>query len=234
MSDPLIMQVLANAHKALQAGDLGQAEVLSRRGLEINPQNPRARELLGVIFANRKNFSEAIPLLRRALDLQPGNGALHLTLGRSLLATGQLFDAKTSIQTSLSLRPDDPVAHWQEIYEEQEKLIKWLAGKKSITIRGPHVDITMSIEGRTFINSSGNQNMPSGEIFTSPVEDSVNGFVYPVSDNQRLEKCMKYMVTNSGKLAEMGIVSGNLIKEHTPEIVSGKIAKSIKRIMDHE
>ncbi len=40
----------------------------------------------------------------------------------------------------------------------------------------------MSIEGRSFINSDGDQNMPSGEIFTSPVEDSVNGwvkFTYP-------------------------------------------------------
>ncbi|MBT3338142.1 MAG: aminopeptidase [Anaerolineae bacterium] len=72
---------------------------------------------------------------------------------------------------------DDPVARWREIYEAQEKLIKWLAGKKSVAIRGPHVDLTMSIAGRSFINSCGDENMPSGEIFTSPVEDSVNGWV---------------------------------------------------------
>ena len=72
---------------------------------------------------------------------------------------------------------DDPVARWRGIFEEQEKLIKWLAGKKSVAIRGPHVDLAMSIDGRSFINSSGNQNMPSGEIFTSPVEDSASGWV---------------------------------------------------------
>ena len=71
----------------------------------------------------------------------------------------------------------DAVKRWQEIFEEQEKLIKWLAGKKTVTIRGPHVDLSMSIEGRSFVNSSGDQNMPSGEIFTSPVEDSVIGWV---------------------------------------------------------
>jgi aminopeptidase len=49
-------------------------------------------------------------------------------------------------------------------------------------VRGPHIDLTLSIAGRTFINSDGRRNMPSGEIFTGPVEDSVNGwvrFTYP-------------------------------------------------------
>ncbi|MEZ4559321.1 MAG: aminopeptidase [Caldilineaceae bacterium] len=44
-------------------------------------------------------------------------------------------------------------------------------------VKGPHVDLRLSIAGRTFINSDGKRNMPSGEIFTGPVEDSVNGWV---------------------------------------------------------
>ena len=72
---------------------------------------------------------------------------------------------------------DDPVALWQGVHDEQERLIKWLAGKKAVSIRGAQVDLKMSIEGRTFINSAGDVNMPSGEIFTSPVEDSVEGWV---------------------------------------------------------
>jgi aminopeptidase len=76
----------------------------------------------------------------------------------------------------------DPVQRWREIHDEQERLVNWLAGKKTITIRGPQADLTLSIAGRRFINSDGDQNMPSGEIFTSPVEESVNGwaaFNYP-------------------------------------------------------
>jgi len=72
----------------------------------------------------------------------------------------------------------DPVQHWREIHVEQERLISWLAGKKMITIRGPHADVALSIAGRKFINSDGDQNMPSGEIFTSPVEESANGWVH--------------------------------------------------------
>ena len=56
-------------------------------------------------------------------------------------------------------------------------LKRWLEGKKSIEVKGPNIDLKLSIAGRTFINSDGKQNMPSGEIFTGPVEDSVEGWV---------------------------------------------------------
>jgi aminopeptidase len=71
----------------------------------------------------------------------------------------------------------DPVQYWRNIHDEQERLISWLAGKRTISIRGPQADVTLSIVGRKFINSDGGQNMPSGEIFTSPVEESINGWV---------------------------------------------------------
>lgn len=77
---------------------------------------------------------------------------------------------------------DDPVAEWQKLSVTQQKLVDWLKGKKHIRVQGPHVDLTLTIAGRTFINSDGHRNMPSGEIFTGPVENSVNGwvrFTYP-------------------------------------------------------
>ncbi len=77
---------------------------------------------------------------------------------------------------------DDPVGCWRQVHDEQERMVRWLAGKKNVDIRGPNADLRLSIEGRSFINSDGDQNMPSGEIFTSPVEDSANGwvrFTYP-------------------------------------------------------
>jgi aminopeptidase len=72
---------------------------------------------------------------------------------------------------------DDPVAEWQRIHNEQQKVVDWLEGKKQVTVKSPNADLTLSIEGRTFINSDGGHNMPSGEVFTGPVEDSTNGWV---------------------------------------------------------
>jgi len=71
----------------------------------------------------------------------------------------------------------DPVACWQAVHDTQQRLVDWLKGKDRVEVRGPHIDMTLSIQDRTWINSDGKRNMPSGEIFTSPVEDSVNGWV---------------------------------------------------------
>jgi len=70
-----------------------------------------------------------------------------------------------------------PVAEWQKIHDFQQRLVDWLAGKKHVEVKGPHVDLKLSIDGRTFVNSDGERNMPSGEIFTGPVEESANGWV---------------------------------------------------------
>jgi aminopeptidase len=72
---------------------------------------------------------------------------------------------------------DDPVVAWNAVHEEQQRLVDWLAGKKHVQVHGPNVDLTLSIEGRKFINSDGTNNMPSGEIFTGPVEDSMEGWI---------------------------------------------------------
>ncbi|MBN2554629.1 MAG: aminopeptidase [Anaerolineales bacterium] len=77
---------------------------------------------------------------------------------------------------------ENPVAEWNRIHDEQQRLVDWLAGKKKVVVNGPNVDLSLSIEGRPFINSDGSNNMPSGEIFTSPIENSINGwikFTYP-------------------------------------------------------
>jgi aminopeptidase len=77
---------------------------------------------------------------------------------------------------------EDPIAAWQEIYNQQERLVTWLAGKRRVEVRGENIELTLSIEDRPFINCYGDSNLPDGEIFTAPVEDSVDGwvrFTYP-------------------------------------------------------
>jgi len=71
----------------------------------------------------------------------------------------------------------DPVQCWRNLHDEQQRLISWLAGKKMVSIRSPQAEVEFSIAGRKFINSAGDQNMPGGEISTSPVEDSINGWI---------------------------------------------------------
>jgi aminopeptidase len=72
---------------------------------------------------------------------------------------------------------DDPVASWQEVERRQAKIVERIQGHDKVQLKGPNVDLSLSIKGRKFRNSSGQHNMPDGEIFTGPVENSVNGWV---------------------------------------------------------
>ncbi len=80
----------------------------------------------------------------------------------------------------------DPVAYWKNVEAEQARMIAKLQGHNLVTLRGPNVDLSLSVKGRTFMNSCGTHNMPDGEVYTGPVEDSVNGwvkFTYPAIYN---------------------------------------------------
>ncbi|MDX1524278.1 MAG: aminopeptidase, partial [Anaerolineae bacterium] len=117
-----------------------------------------------------------------------GNGSLRRcttqfpTQGYAQAAGMSLTQLEDFIYNACKVQLDDPVTAWLEVEKQQQTLIDYLAGKKHIYIRGNNIDLEMSIEGRTFLNASGRSNFPDGEIFTGPVEDSVNGwvkFTYP-------------------------------------------------------
>jgi aminopeptidase len=83
----------------------------------------------------------------------------------------------------------DPVAYWQSVQKEQASIVQRIEGHDRVELKGPNVDLALSIKDRKFRNSSGQHNMPDGEIFTGPVEDSINGWVkytYPAVTQGRV------------------------------------------------
>ena len=56
-------------------------------------------------------------------------------------------------------------------------MIERLRAAGEIRIQAPGTDLTLDVGGRTWINSDGRRNMPSGEVFTGPHEASANGTV---------------------------------------------------------
>ena len=71
----------------------------------------------------------------------------------------------------------DPVAYWQGVKQRQQKIIERIEGHDRVELRGPNVDLSLSIKGRRFVNAFGEQNLPDGEIYTGPVENSASGWV---------------------------------------------------------
>jgi aminopeptidase len=72
---------------------------------------------------------------------------------------------------------DDPLNAWKQASEETERLAEWVEGRSEVHVTAPGTDIRLGIEGRKFIPCTGRHNMPDGEFFTGPVEDSVEGEV---------------------------------------------------------
>jgi aminopeptidase len=75
------------------------------------------------------------------------------------------------------LNEADPVAYWKKAGQEQQKMVNWLKGHEHVILKGSDIDLRMSIKERVFIPCDGQFNFPDGEIFSGPIEDSVEGWV---------------------------------------------------------
>ncbi len=141
----------------------------------VEPQKQRLRQLAF------KDLME-IFMQRSAAGQLRWTGTLYPTNAFAQEADMSLDDYEDFVYGACHADKDDPVAEWLKVSREQQRLVDWLKGKDKVRVQGPNADLSLSIAGRTFINSDGKCNMPSGEIFTGPVEDSVNGwvrFTYP-------------------------------------------------------
>jgi aminopeptidase len=148
---------------------------------------------------NTKQLTNADPAkqARRAVSRRP---LLERTLERAakkeLRWTGTLYPTQAFAQDAeMSLREfedfvykaclvhePDPINAWKKVSKEQRRLVDWLNKAREIHVVGPDTDLKLEVTGRKWINCDGRENFPDGEIFTGPIERSVNGhirYTYP-------------------------------------------------------
>jgi aminopeptidase len=70
---------------------------------------------------------------------------------------------------------DGPESGWRELHAFQATLIERVSRAKEIRIEAEGTDLRLDVGGRTWVNSDGKRNMPSGEVFTGPHESSASG-----------------------------------------------------------
>jgi aminopeptidase len=114
------------------------------------------------------------------------------------------------------LMESNPIHAWERLGGIQGEIVSFLNYKRHFRIIGPHTDITFSTENRLWQNSDGKRNMPSGEVFTSPVEESVNGKIY-----------FSYPTIYNGKNVE------GISLEVENGIITRWTAKKGKDVLDH-
>jgi aminopeptidase len=128
------------------------------------------------------------------------------------------FTYQELIEKALMLDKEDPAAEWRKVKVEQQRLVEILNKVNRIQVVGEDTDLQFSVKGRTWSNCCGDCNLPDGEVFTGPIEDSINGhirFTYPgVYDGRDIENI--YLEFNNGKVVKSTATKG---EEYLHEIL---------------
>jgi aminopeptidase len=164
--NPVSEWLISNADVRISLGAPDHTKALASLDSKKLARSRKANERLTEIFMERQS----------AGDLR-WTGTLLPTHALAQEANMSFEEYSDFVFKAGMLHRDDPVAYWKNKSVEQQRLVDWLDGKEKITCKGDNIDLTLSIAGRTFINADGKKNFPDGEIFTGPVEDSVNGWV---------------------------------------------------------
>ncbi|MBW9149136.1 aminopeptidase [Clostridium sp. CM028] len=130
-----------------------------------------------------KMYSQGEASWRKIYSEKMGNGSLRWcgtqfpTYADAQEASMSFSDYEDFVYGAGLLDAKDPVAEWKRISSEQERWVRYLDTKKGLQFMSEGTDIKANIAGRKWINCDGKENFPDGEIFTSPVEDGVDGVI---------------------------------------------------------
>lgn len=142
-----------------------------REDTDVDPAKARIRQEAMSGISKAYFDRTATRELKRNLCQYPTQAAAQ-NAGMSLEAY------ETFVFGACKLYEDDPMAAWIGVRHSQQKVVDHLNSCTKVRYVADGTDITFSTEGRTWINSDGQTNMPSGEVYTSPVENSVNGHIH--------------------------------------------------------
>lgn len=124
------------------------------------------------------------------------------------------------VAKATKINQPDPEAAWLEVRRRQQAVVDHLNSCTSFRYVNEKSDITFTTNGRTWINSDGQTNMPSGEVYTSPEENSVDGhiyFNYPAIRNGKVVQGVTLKV-EGGEIVKWEAESGQDVLDETFEI----------------
>jgi aminopeptidase len=135
------------------------------------------RELAGVDPDRIARHARARRPIREATMKKRWCSTLWPTSALAEQASMSPEEFATFVCRALFLDQPDPVRAWGGLAAFQEKLIARLSEARELRLEAEGTDLTLSVAKRTWVNSDGKRNMPSGEVFTGPHEHSANGRV---------------------------------------------------------
>ena len=123
------------------------------------------------------------PLQKRSLERGAAGELRWVVVGYPTEAAAQdacmsLRDYEELLAATCLLDDPDPVARWREFAVELDRVAAFLGGVRELRFVGDGTDLRLSVAGRTWQPSSGRENFPDGEVFTGPLETSVEGTIH--------------------------------------------------------
>jgi aminopeptidase len=139
-------------------------------------------------------------------------------------ANMDLYSYTEFVSKALLLDKENPVEEWQKFDAQQEKIVNYLNEVKNVQVLGEDTDLKLSVEGRTWINCSGQNNLPDGEVYTGPVEDSATGhirFTFPgIYQGREIENI--YLEFEKGKVINATADKGQDLLDEVLKIRNAK------------
>jgi aminopeptidase len=102
-------------------------------------------------------------------------GTLFPTNAHAQEAEMSLSEYEDFVFAACHVHEDDPAAHWRSVSAELEARAAELATVRELRVVGPDTDLTIGVDGRSWLAADGRYNMPDGEVFTSPLETETEG-----------------------------------------------------------
>ena len=105
-------QRFSAAQELLLRGDVDGALAAAREGLKVAPRSVEGLNLLGIIFNQQQQYSNAEEVFDEALKIDPRSTKTHNNLGKSYLLSSQPDLAEREFRATLRLNPLDPAANY--------------------------------------------------------------------------------------------------------------------------
>lgn len=103
-ANPLIQRALEH-HRA---GRLAESKTLYEQALALEPRNPDALHLAGVVALQSGDPQRGLRLIEQAIEIRPDHPGFQANLGQALLALRRVKDARAAFLRAAALDPGTP------------------------------------------------------------------------------------------------------------------------------